>query len=212
MNARVRELAASLLRYGYYAAMYTGLRALYNRARGARRPLDPRVRAVTRVRLGDTPLRARFHARPRPRAGSPRAHFCVASLRMQEPPLAGWLYRALCATSHFGDGHVEVALYLEGDVATLYAYRNIARANARRLGLERVADRLRLRRERESRRALRVVADALTACGYSVDHAPPEECVALSTDGRLLRPASRGATLRGLHRKYASSRAAFATG
>ena len=192
--------------------MYTGLRALYNRARGTRRPLDPRLRAVTRVRLGNATLRARFHARPRPRAGSPSVHFCLASLRMQEPPLAGWLYRALCATSHFGDGHVEVALYLEGDVATLYAYRNIARANARRLGLERVADRLRLRRERESRRALRVVADALTACGYSVEHAPAEECIALSTDNRLLPLTSRAATLRGLRRKYASSCAAFAAG
>ena len=70
----------------------------------------------------------------------------------------------------------------------------IARANAQRLGLERVADRLRLRRERESRRALRVVADALTACGYSVGHAPAEECVTLSADPSLLPSSSRAET------------------
>lgn len=208
----MQQLAGSLLRYGYYAAMYTGLRALYNRARGMRRTLDPRLQGVTQVQLGNEMLRARCHARPRPRCGSSDASFCLVSLRLQEPPLVRWLYRALCATSHFGDGHLEVALYLEGDVARLYACRNIVRANARRLGLVCVADRLRLRRRRESTRALRAVADALSSCGFSVDHATPEECVAISTDGRLLRPASRGATLRGLHRKYASSRAAFATG
>jgi len=114
--------------------------------------------------------------------------------------MSSWYFRW---TSHFGRAHAEVAFYERAGRVTIYGVRNIASANARRLGLHGLAERLRLAGSREEERLLGVVSEALGRAGCSVALAPPRECVELSVNERLL-PPGRGARVReDLLRRYA---------
>lgn len=199
------DLKHAAFRRLYYTAMYSGLRALRNRAGSAYCALTPRLEAMsgetlTSTRLGTLVL----HVHPRACRNSPSgpAGHGVFSLRRSDPPVGRVTYRLVCSTSHFGCGHVEVAFHERAGVVTFYGVRNIARANAQRLGLSGLSDRLRLRRSNEDVEVLRAVATRLRARGFEVRHAPAEECVRLTVDDRLV-PRGRDAELRErLRRRY----------
>ena len=205
MLGALRRSNDNLYRYGYYAAMYSGLRAAYNRLRSRRAIPNQRLQRLhsSCVIVGRSALfDARVYARRQPADGGPRADHGVISLRLRRPPMPRWLYRIICATSHFGDGHVEVAFYWRGNAVTVYAVRNIAAGNVHRLGLAAAAARLRITSARESLSVLRGVADALKAIGLQVGHAIPEECIALSVDDRLLAAGDRERAVTHWRRHY----------
>lgn len=211
MFHRMRPLTSGFYRLGYFAAMYSGARALYNRARSRTQLLDPRLQSLSTVEVGKVVLDVKAHSRPSPRPDRAGERFAMLSLKLRRPPIPRWLYRMLCATSHFGLAHIEVALFVEADTVSLYAVRDIVGANARRVGLARAAERIRLRRPGDTTDVLLAVAEALTARGFLVRHAPASECVALSVDERLLPAHAREAAAQVLRRKYERSRARFAS-
>lgn len=211
MKAAICKLKEDLYRYGYYAAMHSGLRAAYNRARAPRGLPDERLRRLNSVTVGDGVLcDAWVHTRPHSTRRSKRDRHGMISLRLRRSPLPRWLYHVICATSHFGDGHFEIAFYWRDDVVTFYAIRNIAEGSARRLGLTATAERLRLTKSRESIQVLRSVAAALAAIGVRCNHASAEECIALSVDDRLLTARARSRAITHWRRRYRSLHAQFA--
>ena len=213
MRALSRRICGALYRYGYYVAMYGGLRAACNRLRQPRCCLHPKLQNLCRREVsvaGDSMFVARVHHHRAARGGGVPGECGMLALRLRRPPVPRWQYRALCLTSHYGDAHVEVAFYLRGDVVTFYAVRNIASGNARRLGLRAAAERLRVARTTEAARVLRGVTEAILAVGLRVDHAAPEECVALSFDERLLSGRDRAAARRHWRRRYGRLHAQFA--
>ncbi len=196
-------------RRGYQLAMYTGVRALVNRTVRGARVAEPRLAALAGRRfaargLGELVLRVHLRRRTAPGAGL--GYF---SLRQAAPSVGPLAYRYFCWTSHFGCGHVEVAFRLEESAVVFLGVRNIAHANARRLGLRGLAERFRLARSREDHRVLHALAEHLRANGLAVRHAPAEACVDLLLDGRLVSDTRRSALRRALQRKYERLHAAF---
>lgn len=127
----------------------------------------------------------------------------MISVRQIRPRVNRALYRYLCLTGHFGCGHVELAFYERGGEVTIYGIRNIARANAHRLGLSRAADKLSIADTGESQTVLLAVLQALAKLGVTGRLAPPHECVDLAVNKRLLKPAASGLVLRTLLKRYA---------
>lgn len=194
----------ALYRRGYYLAMYSGVRAMANRMRSRRAQLPARLAVMDGTETVDSKLGellVRVHGRAAP-ARERGAHHGILSLRQVQPQISRWIYRLLCSTSHFGCGHVEVAFFERNGVVTLYAVRNIASANARRIGLRGLAARMRLIRAGEAARTLHCVAGLLAARGYAVQHASPEHCLALTVDERLIAAARRPSAQASLRRKY----------
>lgn len=127
----------------------------------------------------------------------------MVSLRLVTAPIGRWTYRYLCLTSHFGRAHAEVAFHVRGGEITVYGVRNIARANADRLGLSRLSGRLRLAGIEEEAWILQLVATALQRAGLVVRLASAQECVDLSVNDRLLPPGRRAHVRATLLRRYA---------
>ncbi len=148
-------------------------------------------------------LLATVHARPDQAAPLPGVRYGMISLRESRPPINRLLYRYLCLTGHFGCGHVELAFYEKGSQVTIYGIRNIARANALRLGLAGAADQLSIADGDESQAVLLAVLKALNKLGLNGRLAPPHRCVDLAVNKRLLKPAACKPVLRTLHRRYA---------
>jgi hypothetical protein len=126
----------------------------------------------------------------------------MVSVRQVAPVVGRLAYRYFCWTSHFGRAHAEVAFYEEDGKVVVYGIRNIARANARRLGLSRLAERLRLAGSREEQRILRVASEILRRSGLDVHLAPARECVDLSVNERLLPPGHSAPVRQELLRRY----------
>lgn len=212
--SRARQLLHATYRQGYYLAMYTGVRALANLLRSRRSRLDPRLARLHGARLQDAELGAltlRVHSRRRPPGDDALVAHAMLSLQRPKPALAGWRYRALCMTSHFGCGHVEVALWEQRGVVTFYGVRNIATANARRLGFTAAADRMQLTNADEDRFVLRLLANALRDEGLEVRHASADDCIRLAVDERLIAPDRRAQAHRALRRRYERLRRAIAS-
>jgi hypothetical protein len=148
---------------------------------------------------------------PRTRRGdeSGRGNHGMISLRPAAPAVGRMTSWYVGWTSHFGRAHAEVAFYERAGEVTVYGIRNIASANARRLGLSRLADRLRLAAPEEERRILGVVSGTLRRAGLTVRLAPARECVELSVNERLLPPGRSARVREDLRRRYA--RLALAT-
>jgi hypothetical protein len=97
---------------------------------------------------------------------------------------------------------MEIAFYEKNGQVTIYAVRNIARANAHRLGLPGVASKLLLARREEAKILLREVVPLLAGHGLAAKIAAPCECVTLSVNKRLMHPDSQSTALVALRRKY----------
>ena len=177
--SRARQLLHAIYRQGYYLAMYSGVRALANLLRSRRSRLDPRLARLHGARLQDIELgdlTIRVHSRRSPAgSGTPAAH-AMLSLQRPNSTLAGWRYRALCLTSHFGCGHLEVALWERRGIVTIYAIRNIASG--------------------------KLVATELERRGLLTRYATPAESLALCLDVRLLPSQHRESVRANLWKKY----------
>ncbi|MCB9872141.1 MAG: hypothetical protein H6837_19960 [Planctomycetes bacterium] len=194
----------AVYRRGYYLAMYSGVRALWNRAHSRARPLPPPLRALCGVRLpcaGVGELALRVHARRGPMGAAVGSDHGFFSLRLVVPGVGAWTYRFLCATSHFGCGHVEVAFYEIEGVVTFYGVRNLASGNAHRLGWRQLAKRLQLTLGQEAC-ILGALSRLLRENGFAVAHAAPRDCVDLSVDDRLVPVDAALRVRRSLQRKY----------
>jgi len=126
----------------------------------------------------------------------------MISLQQVRPTIGRAAYRWICWTSHLGCGHVEVAFYEEGGLVTFYAVRNMARANAVRLGCTKMAARLRLAPRHEDALVLTEVSRLLSLAGMKTRQAQPEECLRLALNRRLARGGRLGDVRRRIYRKY----------
>ena len=97
---------------------------------------------------------------------------------------------------------MEIAFYEQGRRVTFYAVRNIARSNARRLGMTKISDKLRLTKRDEDVRVILELARLLESHGFVARFARSDECVSLSVCSRLLHPAVRARALVALESKY----------
>ena len=98
-----------------------------------------------------------------------------------------WL-DALYRWAYFGCGHVEAAFYELDEQITIYAFRDSACANARRVGWRAIAQRL--GSERNDIEILRALVAELERAGLSVSLASAAECVELALNRRLVPPCS----------------------
>jgi hypothetical protein len=156
-------------RLWYMLATYSGIRAFTNRVLSAFRhravqiaPLHGTL--VSSDQLGDIAIFV--HSRGRPASGARAANYGMISVRQQRPKISRFVYQYFCLTSHFGLGHLEIAFYEQGRRITFYGVRNIARSNALRLGLTRVAEKLRITKRDEELLVISEIALLLEAHGF----------------------------------------------
>lgn len=200
-----RRLHHAVFRQWYYLAMYSGVRALINRVRSHGRYLEPRLLSLHGRRFGGGVIKEallQVHPRRRPARAGRLGDFGLFSLRLLQPPVDSLADQYFRSTSHFGCGHVEVAFYEHQGAVTVYAIRNIAEANARRLGLVDLAARFRLSQAGEEGHVLRATRDLLEAEGFRVAHAPAQLCLDLAVDDRLLPLDAQSRAREILRRKY----------
>jgi len=95
-----------------------------------------------------------------------------------------------------------VAFYEENGEVVFYGVRNIARANAARLGLENLARAFQILRKKEDEAVLLVLVRMFLKHGINSRHAEAEECLKFAVSQRLLHPGRREEALGRLHRKY----------
>ncbi len=193
----------TLLRLGFVACVFTGLRAGFNRVRARlrRRPaLGSRLHGA-RVEVGTLgPMRLQVHRRPRPDAARVAADFGMISARQERPRVKRALYCYLALTSHFGSGHLEVAFYEARGQVTIYAVRNTAQSSARRLGWKEVVGHL--GSKGDDLRLVRALATLFEREGVSLGVASGAECVELALTARLVAPRALQGTRASLERKY----------
>lgn len=185
--------------------MYSGLRAVRNRITGSSLNLDAKLEALSGTSissedLGDWTLR--IHPRVRPSSASAEGRFGVFSLRKQSSGVGGLIYSLFCSTSHFGGGHVEIAFFEKDGEVTYYGIRNIASANAHRLGLKTLSSYFRLSRSGEDALVLRFVSRSLEENGFAIKHATAHDCINFTVDNRLLPRGREQKVRKSLHRKY----------
>lgn len=194
---------AALYRWAYLLCVYSGLRAAFNRARsraGRGGSAVSRLHGATIRPRGPGAMRVFVHRGPRPRAARPGPTFGMISVRLENPCVGRLLYRYLGLTSHFGCGHFEIAFYESGGRVTVFAVRNVLRANADRLGWRDVSRRL--GSPAFDVEVVRAVVMQLERAGLTVRCAPAPECVELALDRRLVHPRSLRRTRDALERKY----------
>ena len=130
------KLTAAIARSVYLFAMYTGIRAVANRARDVFLPL-PCAAAIdgATIQLDESvSVRVRVHARIPP---TPRREAQVAgmiSVYLEDPGIPRSLYSLLRVSSHFGCGHIELAFREDDSSVCVFAVRNMLRSNLDRLG------------------------------------------------------------------------------
>jgi len=185
--------------------MYSGLRAFLNRVKSRALTLDPKLEALSGANISSEELgewTLHIHSRVRPKAANAVGRFGVISLQQLAPPVGGLVYSFFCSTSHFGRGHVEVAFFETEDEVSYYGIRNIASANAHRLGLKGLSSRFRLSKSGEDAMVLRFVSRALEENGFSVKHATAHDCINFTIDNRLLPNGGEEKVRNLLHQKY----------
>ncbi|MFT5153239.1 MAG: hypothetical protein ACI841_003239 [Planctomycetota bacterium] len=204
-TAYLRRLQARALRTWYPIGMYTGIRSAVNRLISCFYSLDSRLDHLQgyRIRIDAiSELTLHLHARPTPNGAEPSNRYAVASLQLLRSPIPRWKYRFLCNSSHFGCGHIEVAFYEREGALTIYGIRNIARANAERIGWHSASERLSLQEHGEDQLVLQLLCAKLNESGFATRHAKPDECLNLSVDPRLISRKTLARTTRALHKKY----------
>ncbi len=200
-----RRLRNSVYRRWYFLSMYSGLRAFRNRASSRALSLDSKLEALSGASISSEDLgewALHIHPRVRPSTASESRRFGLFSLQQLSPHVGGLVYSFFCSTSHFGRGHVEIAFFEKEGEVTYYGIRNIASANAHRLGLKELSSRFRLSRSGEDELVLRFVSQALEENGFAVKHATAHDCIKFTVDNRLLPHGDEEKVRNLLHQKY----------
>ena len=200
-----RRLQNSAYRRWYFLSMYLGFRAFRNRASSRALTLDSKLEALSGASISSEDLgkwALHIYPRVRPSAASESGRYGLLSLQRLSPDTSGLVYSFFCSTSHFGRGHVEIAFFEHEGEVTYYGIRNIASANAHRLGLKKLSSRFRLSRSGEDALVLRFVSQILEKNGFAVKHAAAEDCIKLAVDCRLLPRGNEVKVRNMLHQKY----------
>lgn len=200
---RPDRIKYTLCRWGYLVAMYSGVRALFNRTRSRRRIDQCQLARLHRTQFhseefGD--LQVSVHARPGPQSFPGEANFGMISVQQRYPGLGPVLYRYFCLTSHFGCGQTEIAFYETQGRVTLYALRNTAASNAFRLGWCDISKKLTLSKRDDV--VMRVIMQYLEKNAFATALADVSECLNLSISNWLLNPASRVRAMYAMKKKY----------
>ncbi len=191
-------------RWIYPIAMYTGLRAAYNRWQnrgGTSLRLEAFDRVLLQVLDGELGV-LRVHRRRLPASKRTMGPTGMIAISLQSPGVLSWLYRWLCLTSHFGTGHVELAFVELPEGITFYAVRNIVRSNLERIAGSNWFPTLKLQRPQDEIQVLLRVAHWLRERGVPTYFAPAEECVTFSIDRCLVRPDRLPRVQAALERRY----------
>ncbi|MCR9197582.1 MAG: hypothetical protein NXI04_02960 [Planctomycetaceae bacterium] len=207
-------VAADCYRWGYLLAMYTGLRAIFNRLTDTLRRRSIGDPALSAGRLDGlcvpfpadafaSDLVIRVHTRsialPGVRAGMISVAACLTSVT--GATRLSWRHRLLRWTSHFGCGDVEIAFYESDQAVTLYGFRNIIAGNSRRLRMRLPATAV-PDDPHTSALVIAAIVQRLTDGGQRVRLASPAECVSLAVNDRLLPAHRRGRAQTSLRRRY----------
>ena len=184
--------------------MYTGTRAALNQIRGF---FLPRLRVSilhgSTLRLnsfGD--VKVRVNARPPSNTLNSGVKAGMISIYLLAPGIPKSLYRLLRLTSHFGNGHIELAFYEHGDSVVFFAVRNILRSNIDRVGMGKQFCDLQLNSKDDEIIAIQPIFQALSLRGIEATFAPPEECIKLAISKSLLNKKTRDQTIDSMLRRY----------
>lgn len=202
---RVDRIHDTLWRWAYLLAMYSGVRALFNRAYAKLFRSHLQVTKLHRTQFCRRDIGALVvfvHPRPKPHSFLQEADFGMISVQQLHPKVGRFHYWYFCRTSHFGCGHLEIAFYEADGKVTFYAVRNVIRANSARIGCSNIAKKLTLGRRDEEILVIREIAQLIESSGLVTALADPAECVDLAVTKRLLHPRSRSNALKGLRKKY----------
>lgn len=186
----------------FLLAVYSGLRAVYNRFRclRLRAPLASAIDGETIRLRNHEPCRIRVHARKNRMPGTADASGMI-SVAVCNPGISKLVYGFYLGTSHFGFGHIEIAFFERDGVTVLFAVRNIIRSNVERFG-GKTPKGLKLLNERDELSAVRAVVHELELRGLGVVFAEPETCVAMAVSPNLISPNRREAAIKALTKKY----------
>lgn len=193
-----------IARIFYLLAMYSGVRAAFNRTRSAFLP-SPKASILDGQTLQiENISSAKVHVHPRAPAATlpPVRHAGMISINLLSPGIPRFIYGLLRLTSHFGCGHIEIAFYEDSDAVTVYAIRNIIRSNIDRFGGKHVFRSLKLASENDEILILQKTLKALNDLGIETELALPEDCVRFAVNRLLLDASRRDAATEALHRKY----------
>ena len=188
----------------YLLAMFTGVRAAFNRVRGIFMPelqvaiLDGEILQIDRY----GPVKIRINARPVPKMLDAEANAGMISLYLVSPGISSLLYAVVRLTSHFGYGHVEIAFYEANDQVTCFAVRNILRSNIERLRLGKILNSVKVLNDYDEIVLLEHVLHKLHSLGFNTCFASPDECVSLAVSSSLLAPKQRNKAIKAIRRKY----------
>jgi hypothetical protein len=188
----------------YLFAMYSGLRAAFNRWRSSCLPQPIAKRLDHREFPLNTNIvvRIRVHARYNPRLKGSECIPGMFSVSLVTPGIHPITYRLWQLTSHFGCGHIELAFFEEQGVVHLYAVRNILRSNMERAGFRTLSNRLALANERDEIMVLKQIMQLLDYDGLPAVIESPEVCVDLAVTESLLDPQTCQRSIQTLLRKY----------
>lgn len=198
------KLTAAIIRSVYLFAMYTGIRAVANRARNVFLPV-PRAAVIDGATIQfdeSVSVRVRVHARIPPTQSGDALVAGMISMYLEHPGIPHSLYSLLRVSSHFGCGHIELAFREEGSSVCIFAVRNILRSNLHRLGCSACFRDLSLGTECDEIVVLVRIIDELRTHGLSAYLASPADCVNLAISPWLLRPRTRDRAIKALTRKY----------
>lgn len=201
---RLSDATSFLYRFGYLLSMYTGLRAANNRVRHAFLPqLQVAKLSGRKLQLPESDrLKIRVHARVASDAMPSDQQAGMISLTLVSPKIPRPLYALLCMTSHFGCGHIEVAIIEKNGGVVIHGIRNIVAANADRIGCRSFVRKLQLGNDEDEAALLRELSRSLDAVGLTPRFAHPRDCVELSVNHQLLHPSRRGKVRSALRRRY----------
>lgn len=198
------KLTTAIVRSIYLFAMYTGIRAVANRALSVFLPV-PRASAIDGATIQfdeSNSFRIRVHGRIPPSPGDGSVVGGMISVYLEHPGISRILYSFLRVSSHFGCGHIELAFHEEDCSVCVFAVRNMLRSNLHRLGCSACLRDLALGTESDEIVVLTRIFDALRMQGLSAHLAPPAECVNMAVSPRLLKPKTRDRAIKTLTRKY----------
>jgi hypothetical protein len=195
---------SSVKRGLYLLAMYSGLRAAFNRIRSGflRQPRSRLLDAQVLMLPTGQQTKLRVHARCVAKFRGTERIAGMISVVWSEPgihPSVYWLWQL---TSHFGCGHVELAFFEERGVVHFYAVRNILRSNLERIGFQQLSRRLPGTTENSEIMVIKTVCQTLQDRGLDVVFLPPHDCVSLAVTESLLDPKQNGRCFSALLRKY----------
>lgn len=198
------KLTAAIVRSVYVIAMYTGFRAVANRARSVFLPV-PRSAVIDGATIQfdeSASVSVRVHARIPPTPGGEELAAGMISVYLQQPGIPRGVYSLLRVSSHFGCGHIELAFVEENSTVCVYAVRNMLRSNLHRVGCGGCFRDLPLGTETDEAIVLARIFDELRRHGLIACLASPAECVNLAMSPRLLRPETRDRAIKTLTSKY----------